>query len=310
MISDIEFRSFQEGDEPATAALFARAYPGRMMEVRTWRWRFVENPVGETVVELAFSGDRLVAHYAVTPVSVFIAGQRKRAALSGTTMTDPEFSGRGLFPALAKRAYERLSSRHYAFAYGFPNMNSHRGFIRDLAWRDVWEVPIFRLDIASFRSTLSRSTASREVGWDDALAKGFEPDPIQGVGLVRDRAFLSWRYQRNPSQRYRVLSNGDGGLLVFKRYKDELQIMELLSSDQQRFDLVDALVRKAKGEGCASVGMWLNLHDPLHRELERWGFENSMPITYLCAKALEPEFPAVIASYANWNISMGDSDVF
>jgi GNAT superfamily N-acetyltransferase len=304
------FRSYTAGDEMAICALYSRAYRGKTLDDAAWRWRFLQNPTSATFVELAFCGDRLVAHYAVTPVLVSLAGHSQYAALSGTTMTDPEFSGRGLFPALANRVYERLASAHFSFIFGFPNTNSHRGFIRDLGWRDVWEVPILRLHISKARVPRLDMTTTLDEGWDSALTKMSPPQPTQGVGIVRDGTYLSWRYQQNPTQQYRVLSTANGGLVVFKRYGDELQLLELLGSREQRVAVAGAIVALAQEEGCATVGLWLNLHDPLHRELERWGFENSTPVTYLGARPLQPEFAGVLNDYSNWSLSMGDSDVF
>jgi hypothetical protein len=57
--------------------------------------------------------------------------------------------------------------------------------------------------------------------------------------------------------------------------------------------------------------MWLNVHLPLHRELEKHGFANNGPITYLGGKLLLPiSGERDIYEYQNWYITMGDSDVF
>lgn len=54
--------------------------------------------------------------------------------LSGTTMTHPEYRGKGLFPVLARSTYARMKAANMAMVWGFPNAMSHRGFVRNLNW--------------------------------------------------------------------------------------------------------------------------------------------------------------------------------
>jgi len=58
--------------------------------------------------------------------------------------------------------------------------------------------------------------------------------------------------------------------------------------------------------------MWLNYTLPLHRELEKYGFANKEPITYLGAKLFKSVYKNAGRSFdfRNWYLTMSDSDVF
>ena len=144
----MDVRAYAPGDEAAILRLFDRSF-GKPLPEAFWRWRFLDDPHGAPMIELAWDGDVLAAHYAVSPTSIAVEGERRVASLSMTTMTDPDYRGHGLFGQLATRLYERLAGVGHVAVFGFPNAQSHRGFIRDLGWQDVHEIPMLRLEVAS-----------------------------------------------------------------------------------------------------------------------------------------------------------------
>ena len=57
--------------------------------------------------------------------------------------------------------------------------------------------------------------------------------------------------------------------------------------------------------------MWLSVVHPLHRALERLGFRNEGPVTYLGARLLRPLPPGSnLFDFRDWYFTMGDSDVY
>ena len=140
----LDFRPYTSGDEGAIGALFADSF-GRDLGADYWRWRYLDNPVGNPMIELAWDGDVLAAHYAVSPVLLKFKGADVLAGLSMTTMTSPAYRGRGLFPLMAERLYERMAAEGYDLVFGFPNRQSHRIFVRDLKWTDLSPVPMLKL---------------------------------------------------------------------------------------------------------------------------------------------------------------------
>jgi hypothetical protein len=206
-----------------------------------------------------------------------------------------------------------------SFVWGFPNANSHRGFVRDLGWQDIHEVPSFRLDLAGVKPVPTH-------GSEVTLLPGFGPhfdrlwQEVCGDYVVitcRDRRYLTWRYASNLDEHYRVLGFFEGqelrGYAVVKRYLEELQIVDILTvgDDEVGVRLVLSVVRLALEESATTVSMWLNVTHPLHRALEKLGFQLGGPVTYFAGRVLRPGVPKrEVYDHRCWYLTMGDSDVF
>jgi GNAT superfamily N-acetyltransferase len=312
----IEFRSYAPGDEKAILALFEQSY-GRSLAENEWRWRFAEAPAGEGIIELAWDGDVLAGHYAVTPVALSIDGHSCQSALSGTTMTHPNYRGLGLFPRLARRCYDRMRAAGMVAVWGFPNTNSHRGFIQDLDWIDIAEIPTFRCPLTAVKSLPDEHAleiVEPDTAFDDLWSRIAESH--RGSVLVeRTVAYLRWRYKNHPSTKYQILAfastNSLDGYVVYKRYGDELQIVELVAiSADVATRLVQQVILTARDLRFASVSLWLNFTLVEHRALERIGFRPDAPVTYAGALPFRAEMAAMLTSARMWRFSLGDSDVY
>lgn len=316
--SELELRPYRAGDEVAILQLFEQVF-GRPLALDHWLWRFRDAPDGPAIVELAWQGDRLVGHYAISRVSVYLHGAALGSGLSGTTMTSPDVRGIGLFPKLARRVYRAMVDSEISLVWGFPNAASHRGFVRDLDWLDIYQIPVLRLDLARERP---RARDGSEV----RLLPGFDPrfDRLwqfvkdeHPVIACRDRRHLEWRYASKPDGGYRVLGYVDGeqlrGYAIIKRHHDELQVVDILpvTSDEVGIRLIEEAVRLGLEESAAAVGLWLNVALPLHRDLEKLGFRPSGPVTYFCGRLLSDGVPGQdIYDHRCWYLTMGDSDVY
>jgi hypothetical protein len=202
--------------------------------------------------------------------------------------------------------------------YGYPNDNSHRGLVQDLGWRDLYEVPSFRWTPGAGAPVAGDGV--REVAWtEDPGFDALWERAREGldVALVRDASFLRWRFAANPDDRYRAVGFFDGGLLrgyaVWKRYGDEVQVVDLLTDghpDAPR-ELAAGLAAAAAETGAAAVSMWLGAAHPVHRALEKLGFRNAEPITYMGVVTVRPDAPAdLLHDYFRWYATRADSDVY
>ena len=72
------------------------------------------------------------AFYGVFPTEMNFEGQKVLAAQSGDTMTHPNHQKKGLFIQLALMTYDLCKELNFSFVFGFPNQNSHHGFIKYL----------------------------------------------------------------------------------------------------------------------------------------------------------------------------------
>ncbi len=319
MFDHLQIRAYQSGDEQKILDLFRLAYGGRELPLNFWEWRFRNNPAGAGVIELSWDDQLLAAHYAVTSVVTRIAGKDYHTGLSGTTMTHPEYRGKGLFPVLARSTYARMKAANMAMVWGFPNAMSHRGFVRNLNWKDIYEIPMFRRTISPSMSMATMAAQICELSVVDERFDRLWERVCDDYAIIgrRDQAHLEWRYLSNSTEQYRLLAYIDGGDIhgyaVTKRYQDELQVVDLLTG-REATDvgtvLISHILQLAVQETATSVSLWLNSTLPMHHALEKMGFQPEGAVTYLGGLALQPEFGDTLYDFRNWYFTMGDSDVF
>lgn len=309
-----------EGNEKKILELFSLTFGGRQMSLPYWKWRFQDNPAGHGVIELCWDGDALVAHYSVTNLTISIHGQSLNVGLSGTTMTHPAYRGMSIFQMLARSTYNRMLKINMSLVWGFPNLMSHRSFVRELNWVDIYEVPMFRLhleprliDIHTSNEYIFELSAADERF--DTLWEKVQSD--YDIITQRDRAYINWRYFMNPSEKYKLIchleNNEIQGYAVFKHYGDELQIVDLIMGKEAvdvGENLITYIIIHALKENVRAVSLWMNVTHPLHHALEKIGFRPEGPVTYLGGLVLNPTIDKSFYDFRRWYFSMSDSDVF
>jgi hypothetical protein len=318
MTFNLETRTFQLGDEVHVLELFRQSY-GRDLSGPYWAWRFRDNPAGPGIIYLSWDGGALAAHYAVSPVVLRVSGRDFLGALSGTTMTHPGYRGLKLFPRLARTTYNHMTQAGMAMVWGFPNLFSHRGLIRDLNWVDIYEVPALRLPLTPGLSLPAPAGKVVELEQFDGRFDhlwGWVKDDYSVIAQ-RDQKHLQWRYAHHPGGQYRILAYVDAkdvlGYAVLKRFHTELQVVDLLTSQDINvgLHLISRAAQIAVENSALALSLWLNVTHPLHHTLEKLGFRNGEPVTYFGGLVLQPDLPeASLYDFRQWYLTMGDSDVF
>lgn len=319
MNDSFDIRAYQPGDETAILDLFEQSFD-IPMSIEFWNWRFRDNPEAEPMIDLAWDGDVLAAHYAVSPIIISLAGTPHLAALSMTTMTHPDYRGKGLFTTLASTLYARMEAQGYVIVWGFPNHRSHYGLIRHLMWQDICEIPMFRLDINELRFTPSISDKIIQLS---TFGKQF--DALWGlagsnydIAVRRDHNYLNWRFIANPQHTYYCYGYIEGGQLlgyiVFKQYKTvEIDIVDFLTVPEWPVvrELVGAVLEYCRQNSYKAINTWLPLRYPFHLDLEKTGFRNHEPITYFGSRILNSAVANLdFGDVRQWYYTMGDSDTF
>jgi GNAT superfamily N-acetyltransferase len=313
----LDLRSYRPGDEHAILRLFEASFQ-RPLAIEFWRWRYLENPAGGPWVELAWDGDQLAAHYALSASTLCVDGREVPAALSMTTMTHPNYRGRGLFPQLAERLYARFAAAAGGAAvYGFPNVSSHRGFVRDLAWRDIYEIPTLRVSTSSAAPAKESDRSLRVL---DAPDERFDRlwERLRSrfsVWTCRDARHLAWRLNARSGNNYRLAAwHEDGeirGYVAAKQYKHEsLDIVDLVAETKQAArGLTEWAINEANAAHLPQAAVWCHPRAPWRMVLEDVGFQPGAPVTYMGVRVLAPA-AARADDVSAWCFSMTDSDVY
>jgi GNAT superfamily N-acetyltransferase len=295
-------------------SLFLQSF-GRDLPTGYLDWRYSENGGKDLLFSVELADENAVASYSACPVTLECDGSHFSSALSMTTMTHPAWRGRGLFPRLAAELYQHAARSRFVAVWGFPNATSHRPFKEKLGWTDIYEIPTMTFDVAS--GDVGKVVVDVGVKRDDGFSMTYPEAPTDGLIRVhRSKAYLEWRYARNPSNRYRnyVLSHAGAvsSYVVAKSYGDGVDLVDIqASSPDEARALLSHVIGVSRDENVRQICCWAPTHHSLHGTLERLGFQNTAPITYLGGrKLIDGRAPNELLDFRSWYFQMGDSDVY
>jgi len=317
-------REYMPGDEKEISELFYVVF-GRKLDLGFWNWRFVENPYGKGIICLMFDNQKLVGHYAVTPTPLCVKDKVHKAAFSMTTMTHPDYWGRGIFSELASEVYDCCKEKGIKVVFGFPNENSYHGFTQKLGWLGFGSIKGWAIEREPEHLSGEHELTCEEMEtcddrvddlWDRARESG-------RVMVPRTAEFFNWRYFQKPGREYTVFgikdrNGGLQGLLVLKVFRGRGEaaghIIDFLAADQP--EIQQAILRKATEffaeKEVTNITCWIPSGNPITARLRAIGFSQKQWPTYFGVRILDDAFAdaSFITDSNRWLSTMGDSDVF
>ncbi|MFH1530390.1 MAG: GNAT family N-acetyltransferase [Pseudomonadota bacterium] len=283
----LRIASYRPGDEEMICALMEVGSSTTLDQerlLRLWRWRFVDAPVDEIFIDLAWDGDRLVGQYAVQPIRMQIHGVPRLWVISLDTVTHPDDRRRGIFGVLTDHLYARIRDKAQV-VFGFPGERaSYFGMYRKLGWIPVEPHPkLARIGVVPRRLTVGqpalRAAAALvdrlvapaqdllvglldqglRAGRFDAVVTDRVPEDVdglwarlsggEGIRVTTDQTYLRWRYDSHPfcAYEYVALRGPDGlvGLAVIRPPQ---------KGEHSRFGhIMDVLVEPGRGSTTAAA---------------------------------------------------------
>jgi len=325
-------------------------------------WMYDRNPNGQAIEFVTKTGSLVTGHCAAVPVRCKIGSGVHAASVAVNGMTHPDFRGRGIFFRLYGEITAQSAKSGIVLTFGFPNSNSLGSCLRHLNYREIGELPLWILPF-DLSPILASQNATRGAIWRIAGRAGtpflrlgqailrprracaalkiekaaefgpefeaFWDDVKAGYGncLVRDPAYLNWRFAHHPSRDYEILAaRANGrlvGYLVGRQVKIEDliwgMIVDLLIADTAEGKaaaaaLTDAYCREARASGASLAGTLIPKTSPAAKALRRLGF-------LVCPQRLLPRrFPILLSwngpetapgdifDASAWFITLGDYD--
>lgn len=310
-------RKYKSGDEEQILDLFEVVFK-KKLSTDFWNWRFRDNVLNETTIRVVEENEKIIAHYATSPINFLVDNSTVKAALSMTTMTHPEHNGKGYFKRLAGELFTDLQTDDYAFVYGFPNLNSHFGFINSLAWQDVERIPVLQLRESLFANVLTCDTNIEFNAIDLFTDQHFllfeQYTSNYRIKLKRDAKYMNWRYKAHPENTYQCFGD-EKSFVVYKTYNNagsiEIDICEwIVPADLNYIKAVFLHILKnpaLTNSSIKAINLWLPLNDPRHLLLEKIGINFGHNLTFLAYRPLGLN-PG--SNISDWYYSFGDSDIY
>lgn len=108
-------------------------------EFKQW---YVLNPAGRVLSFNAYDGEKMVAHYACTPTQFTFDGIVEPGLLDISTVTHPDYRGKGLFKTLAAHTFREAKQLGYKFIIGVANDNSFPGYIKYFPFKFITRLEV------------------------------------------------------------------------------------------------------------------------------------------------------------------------
>ncbi|MGE3174612.1 MAG: GNAT family N-acetyltransferase [Planctomycetota bacterium] len=262
---------------------------GSRWSMAQWRWRFVDNPTGRTAIAGAFDpAGRCLAAFCGVPLRCRYRGEDGLVTRAGDVVVHPQLRrsvvGAKLLVRTGDLFFATFGGGRTRVVYGCPELALRRTAVRHL-----------RCDILGDLPALVRPVDGGVDGRGDEPAvsgvvveeRRHLPDDLDALcarctaatptGLVRDGAFLRWRYDRNPLVDYvvhaaRDAAGGLRGVAVLRRgglHDESCSVVELLVPPGDQ-DCERALLRSAEDAARArGLGFVLACFSPTSDLFER-----------------------------------------
>jgi hypothetical protein len=240
-------------DEPGATRLFAEVF-GKAITAEQYRWKLLNSPIriGAATVWIAKAGDRVVGHFAGTPLQFKLGDQIVPAVHGCDVMTAAEFRHQGVLTEVGSAALRAWGNAGVPFVIGLHN--GRWGTRHDyLGLQDQFELvwmrcplqfgqllgrrrgvprPIRRVTVACDSMVCSvRALRAQRRARGVRVARMEQPgaeldelwdrlkDSYEAIA-VRTREWIAYRYFNAPGYDYRVLlaSRGDRpvGYLIYR----------------------------------------------------------------------------------------------
>ncbi|MFZ1642944.1 MAG: GNAT family N-acetyltransferase [Candidatus Contendobacter sp.] len=258
-------RDYRPGDETAITELFGQAF-GAPLTVAQWRWKYIDAGLETPLATLAFDpAGRLVGHAGAIP----LRGWRQNRPLPCFQVCDVmvhpaargQLGGRNLFTRLARELLGNLAERWPdAFAYGFPGQRPFRLGEYARVYGRIERAPAVRRLAQRGGFPL---LYTRPLAWDDSRLDALwaRLAPNFALALIRDRAYLVWRYATHPLHTYELIGLHLAGRLlgwaVTRRDDDRLRVIDLLLPRRWLKPALAALDRAALAVDATEIEIWL-----------------------------------------------------
>jgi hypothetical protein len=273
-------------------------------------------------------------------VALRFDGAPLRGALLLDVMTHPDYRRRGVFRGVVEGLRQSLHADGIRVLLTTPNRQAAGGFSRLPAWHLAGELVPLVLPIrwgALLRPARWSDHGAPAFHRDEPAARPLAEDPgtsslwrrfadWSGTGIVRDPAFLSWRFGGHTGRPYRIEGRGaptgwnalavtTTGRLLSRRV---LLLVDLIAARPDGPDIADllrAVREQATKGGEAAVVSYLAPGSALIGPLRAAGFLpvprllRPRPYAVWMATDLTGDAAARLGRLSGWHMTLADSDL-
>ena len=230
-------RAYQKGDEEQIFELVkvVENVPEKERWLKGWKWMFVDNSVGASIIWLAERDTKIVGQYPVIMENLQVEDKIVKGAQLIDTITHPEYRRQGIFSTLGEKVLTEIENGETHLVYCFPtqqvyplhmkfgwldvsafqvmiklpNLKNilHKYFVRNRLLLDIFTVVgnlIIKVFFRSKKVPDENMSKVREISHFDDRFDEFWDRISKDYNIIgiRDKKYLNWRYVDVPNSDY------------------------------------------------------------------------------------------------------------
>jgi hypothetical protein len=191
-------------------------------------WWFEQNPAG-SLRSVACVNGRVVGVAGHSLYRMVIEGEERLATFSVHAATDASARGQGIFSGLERKHETEAEAQGAVAAFAFASRSTDRIFLGPLGWTEIGRLRIWVRPLPRFLRPRDRRQPAPRFDHAGDAAAGW-PNHV-----VRDAAYLNWRYVESPKGYLVFRSDGGYAVLGHKVHHGQpIAVVADLVSDDPR----------------------------------------------------------------------------
>ena len=286
---------------------------GQAMSEGEFDWFFERNPAGSRILSAAEDGAQLAGVLAMSFARAIVEGREELVSFAVHAVTHPRARGKGIFSRLELRNEERAAEAGASLALGFTNPMAGPILVGKLGWHDLYRMRLWARVLRPLRALRRRGGGGLPPSHGGTLARF---GPVQedasrtvlarwGNCLVRDAAYLNWRYVDTPRD-YRRFASAHGYAVVghsIHKGVSAAVICDLVAPTGEARSLLRRCLREARGGADVAIGVPAPDQRTAYLSL---GFVPTPVTIRVIGKPLHSDARLP----ERWHFAPGDSDIF
>jgi GNAT superfamily N-acetyltransferase len=234
MTQSPEVRLYRPGDEAGIRGLFKEVF-GREMSFEEWVWKYSGAKSERVWSSVAVTEtNEVVAHYGGMPKRMIFNGREIKGIAIGDVMVHPKYRGLNVFRKVVALLPQETEKHGFVLGYGFPNERALRLPEKLGLYEKVEDVSEACKEVQFYRNLPRYAYRFFPLQYDDRRIDRLWEKVKGGIHLavIRDREYLSERYQRHPLYTYELWG-------LRRRWEMRLSGIAILRREKERMLLID-----------------------------------------------------------------------
>jgi GNAT superfamily N-acetyltransferase len=295
-MSGYELEAYEPAQRDDYLRLLHDAWGDLALSGPEFDWWFKENRAG-SLMSVARVGGRVAGVASHSLTRMVLGGVERQVSFSVHATTEASARGLGIFPALETRNEQEAEDRGVAAVLGFASKPTTPIFLGRLGWTEIGRIRVWARPFPRRPRRLEPYARVQRFRHAGDAAKSW-PNHV-----VRDAAYMNWRYIDSPRDYVAVAMGGSYAVLGHKEHRGTAlaYVADLVGPPKP-------LLRACLAEVRPGSRALLAIPAPEHRAAySSMGFFPSRTTLHFIGKALAGELDT---DRRAWRFTLGDTDFF